>query len=418
VPPGQGRHREPHPDERHQRSRGRDLEGGGEDQLQKRNREHAGPRPHGEGAREQAHPGAQGDAQGEGGGADHREAAGEREYAAAAAQPGEDGPGVADHGRRDGRVHEGLAPGCPAAQQPVQKKPVGQDQPQQPGRRALQRVPGQHRDGTRPAQLVLHVPEAGILVPHLARVEPPRTAGQHRDRNRAQQVAARHGRHPGVNHDRLFSPHQIPARARQPRDQPDGLRPSGAGQDRRLRFWRLLGTARGNAMSLSADLRRWAMFAVWQDEAALDHFLAGSPIAAEWRSASQETWTVRLGYAGGHGQWGGRDPFEGMTAQALAPGQRVAVLTRASIRPRRLARFYRAVPAVDQALADADGCLRAVGIGEWPLARQATFSLWRDTSAVRARTRKEGWFGEECFARFVPYASAGSWDGADPLGTA
>jgi hypothetical protein len=109
----------------------------------------------------------------------------------------------------------------------------------------------------------------------------------------------------------------------------------------------------------------------------------------------------------------------------------VAVLTRASIRPRRLARFYRAVPAVDQALAGADGCLRAVGVGEWPIARQATFSLWRDTGAVRGfaytggthaavitRTREEGWFTEECFARFVPYASAGSWDGADPLATA
>ena len=59
-----------------------------------------------------------------------------------------------------------------------------------------------------------------------------------------------------------------------------------------------------------------------------------------------------------------------------------------------------------------------MGIGEWPVARQATFSLWRDTGAVRdfaytrgphaaviTRTRQEGWFGEECFARFVPYAS-------------
>ncbi len=118
-----------------------------------------------------------------------------------------------------------------------------------------------------------------------------------------------------------------------------------------------------------------------------------------------------------------------MTAQPLAPGQTVAVLTRASIRPRHLVRFYRAVPAVDQSLAGADGCLRAVGIGEWPLARQATFSLWRDASAVRGfayaggphaavitRTRQEGWFSEECFARFVPYGSHGSWDGTDPLG--
>lgn len=195
-----------------------------------------------------------------------------------------------------------------------------------------------------------------------------------------------------------------------------------------LRFWKLLGTGRGSAMSLGGDPRRWAMFAVWQDDAALDRFLARSPVPGRWRAAGQESWSVRLRYAGGHGRWSGHDLFAGQRPAAVPPGQPVAVLTRAAIRAARLARFYRAVPAVDRALAGADGCLRAVGMGEWPVARQATFSVWQDSAAicafayaagphrlVMARTRAERWYAEECFARFVPYASTGSWDGQDPL---
>lgn len=183
-----------------------------------------------------------------------------------------------------------------------------------------------------------------------------------------------------------------------------------------LRFVRRLGTGRGAAMGLGGDLHRWATFAVWEDEDAVEPL---HPAGAD------EAWTVRLQPLGARGSWGGRRPLP--TDRGTTEGP-VAVLTRARLRVRSWPAFYRAVPPVEAALHAAPGVLAVVGVGEAPVGLQATFSLWRSTAAMEAfaaapgphrevarRARTEGWFAEDLFARFRPYASTGTWGGRDPL---
>lgn len=190
-----------------------------------------------------------------------------------------------------------------------------------------------------------------------------------------------------------------------------------------IRFAKLLGTGRGNTMTTSADLRRWAVFAVWESGDAL----AGlGDFDGRWTDAI-ERYDVSMVPIGAHGSWDGEDPVAGV-GTATDEGGPVAVVTRATVRLRRLPAFLRAVPPVQATMGTAAGLLAAVGIGEVPVGRQATFSLWRDAAAVQAfayadpahadvvaRTRAEDWYGEEWFARFRPVSSSGTWDGVDPL---
>jgi hypothetical protein len=193
-----------------------------------------------------------------------------------------------------------------------------------------------------------------------------------------------------------------------------------------LRFRRLVGTARGRSFAWKPDLLRWGLVAAWDDAAALDAFLATSPVAERWREHASEVWTVRMIPVKSAGRWGGGNPFP---AQEPPPGDGpYAVITRATLKPHRTRRFYGAVPPIDLDLARADGLVASVGFGESPLGRQGTLSLWRSLEEMTAfaygtaahreamrRRQDEGWYSEELFARFRPIATEGTWDGGDPL---
>jgi hypothetical protein len=192
-----------------------------------------------------------------------------------------------------------------------------------------------------------------------------------------------------------------------------------------LAFWRLLGTGRGGDTGMGVDPRRTALFAVWNDERALDAFLTASAIGRRW-AALEEAWHVRLRSLGGHGTWRGVDPLAGLDhGSANGP---IAILTRADVRPSAWRAFGRAGQVVDDELHRAAGLIDVVGIGEAPIGRLATFSLWESLDAARRfaysmpdhvdvvrRTRAENWYSEELFARFEPYASTGRWTSRDPL---
>ena len=104
------------------------------------------------------------------------------------------------------------------------------------------------------------------------------------------------------------------------------------------------------------------------------------------------------------------------------------MVTRANVRPSAWREFARAGRVVDDELHRAEGLIDVVGIGEAPIGRLATFSLWESLAAARTfahsmpdhvdvvrRTRTEGWYSEELFAHFEPYASEGRWNARDPL---
>jgi hypothetical protein len=194
-----------------------------------------------------------------------------------------------------------------------------------------------------------------------------------------------------------------------------------------LRFWKLLGTAREPAFG-GWEPRRYALFTVWESTAALDTFEARSPVMTAYRRSAAELWSARLAPVAWHGAWGGADPFAGARAAASASSNRWAVLTRATIRPRHMRTFRAAAAPVGARLIDQPGLLAMIGLGEAPFLYQATFSVWteprffqefayRDAehATVIRRTRAEGWYSEELFARFRLLTAYGTWDGRDPL---
>lgn len=192
-----------------------------------------------------------------------------------------------------------------------------------------------------------------------------------------------------------------------------------------LKFFKLMGSGSKNGFSKVLSLKVYALLCVWESESEAIAFFERSAHFDAFKSRANETWTVLMHNKSAHGSWSAQLPFTDFVPYTNGT---IAVITRATIKLRLLPAFLKNVHAVSDILDKQEGLIFSIGIGEYPLLMQATFSLWDDYSFVKQyayntpehvevirKTRELGWYHEELFANFVPYKSFGNWQGSDML---
>lgn len=189
-------------------------------------------------------------------------------------------------------------------------------------------------------------------------------------------------------------------------------------------FWKLCGSGSGEGFDVKPNVNVYAILATWPDLETAQKTQGNARLFARYRARAAEHWTVYLNTDSVRGAWSGQTPFTAATPPAPGP---LAVLTRATIKPRIMARFWGRVPNISKVIGDDPNVLFKIGIGDVPWLQQVTFSIWPDAPrmAAFARTgphaqairavRDEGWFREELYARFTLLSDEGSWGGSSPL---
>jgi hypothetical protein len=212
-----------------------------------------------------------------------------------------------------------------------------------------------------------------------------------------------------------------------------------------ISFFKLMGSGKNGTFDKVPDLQQWAVMTVqgspasmWDEVEGLDRSISTNPAAvlrevlgnfiANWLSFFNcESYTLLLEPLESHGAWDGKKPFGHLPVKNDHSGK-IAVLTRATIRPGKLKYFWSNVAPVANKMTTAKGFLFSAGVGEIPWIKQATFSVWQTKEDMKAfaygmkehaevikKTRKQDWYSEEMFTRFRIIQTFGTINNADPL---
>lgn len=195
-----------------------------------------------------------------------------------------------------------------------------------------------------------------------------------------------------------------------------------------LLFVKVMGSGHGGGFGLRPSSSHQGLICLFATQAQAEVFMQGSEVKA-YVERTREHWLGMMAVTSIRGQWDqqswGVTPDGGVNAAANATAAKapVAVLTRGSIRPGKAVSFWRYAPPAQADLGHAEGCQLAMGLGEAPLVRQCTFSVWDSTESMVgyahrgahklaiAAAAKHEYFSESMFARMRVLAMSGNWCG-------
>ena len=82
------------------------------------------------------------------------------------------------------------------------------------------------------------------------------------------------------------------------------------------------------------------------------------------------------------GKWSTQSPFTARKFDSKQHNSPIVVLTRATIKPKILLKFFGHVPSISKVIGDDPNVIFKIGLAELPFLHQVTFSIWPDIESM------------------------------------
>ena len=187
-----------------------------------------------------------------------------------------------------------------------------------------------------------------------------------------------------------------------------------------LQFFKVLGSGFGGGFSTKPSLHKQGLFCLFDSEHHAKQFRTHSKLVQAYMNHSREFFAVSLNAFSTRGSWANTQLD--ITAKAPVSGP-IASLTRASIKPLKANAFWKKAQPAEVSINQSEGVILSAGLGEAPYLRQATFTIWKDETALNTYAQQgahlaaikaaygQQYFSESMFTRFTPSDMEGTWRG-------